>query len=61
MLTLRDAWEWDIAGGALIAAEAGAQITDRLGTPLLFNSERAKTSGVLTTNAALHAEVLGRL
>ncbi len=61
MLTLRDAWEWDIAGGALIAAEAGAQITDRLGAPLLFNSKRAKTSGVLTTNAALHAEVLDRL
>jgi myo-inositol-1(or 4)-monophosphatase len=61
MLTLRDAWEWDIAGGALIAAEAGAQITDRLGAPLLFNSKRAKTTGVLTTNAALHAEVLGRL
>ena len=61
MLTLRDAWEWDIAGGALIAAEAGAQITDRLGAPLMFNSERAKTIGVLTSNATLHTEVLARL
>ena len=28
---LRDAWEWDIAAGSLIAERAGAKVTDRHG------------------------------
>ena len=38
MITFRDAWEWDIAAGALIAQEAGAKVTDRDGSALVFNS-----------------------
>ncbi|MGR3511385.1 MAG: 3'(2'),5'-bisphosphate nucleotidase CysQ [Paracoccaceae bacterium] len=54
MLTLRPAWEWDIAAGALIAAEAGAQVTDRHGQPLSFNSPARQTAGVIAAGPALH-------
>ena len=40
MLTFRRAFEWDIAAGALIAAEAGARVTDGHGAELRFNSAR---------------------
>jgi len=61
MLTLGDAWEWDIAAGALIAAEAGAEVTDRHGAPLTFNAAGARAPGVLTAAPALHAALLSRL
>ena len=54
MLTLRPAWEWDIAAGALIASEAGAQVTDRHGQPLSFNSPERRTEGVIAAGPALH-------
>jgi myo-inositol-1(or 4)-monophosphatase len=57
MLTLRNAWEWDIAAGCLIAAEAGATVTDRRGAPLVFNSPRAQTAGTLVAGAPLHARL----
>jgi myo-inositol-1(or 4)-monophosphatase len=61
MLTLRDAWEWDIAAGALIAERAGAVVTDRLGAPLAFNSPDAQAQGVLALPPGPHAEALARL
>jgi myo-inositol-1(or 4)-monophosphatase len=61
MLTLRDAWEWDIAAGSLIAERAGAVVTDRLGQVLRFNSPTALAEGVLALPPKLHADVLARL
>jgi myo-inositol-1(or 4)-monophosphatase len=61
MLTLRDAWEWDIAAGSLIAERAGAVVTDRLGKALRFNSAGAMAEGVLALPPTLHAEALARL
>ncbi len=61
MMTLRPSWEWDIAGGSLIAAEAGATLTDWLGKALVFNDPRAKTDGVLAAGPPLHRELLSRL
>lgn len=61
MVTLRDCWEWDIAAGALICAEAGATITDRTGQPLRFNNPIPKTPGVMAGSKAVHADFLGRL
>ena len=61
MLTLRPAWEWDIAAGALILSEAGACVTDRRGGPLRFNNTHPQTDGVLAANPALHAALLDRL
>ena len=61
MLTLRDAWEWDIAAGALIAARAGATVTDRHNQPLVFNTPNAKRPGVLAAAPCLHAALIQRL
>ena len=61
MLTLRDAWEWDIAAGSLIAERAGAVVTDQKGEALRFNSPRAMAEGVLALPPKLHAEALARL
>lgn len=54
MLTLRPAWEWDIAAGALIATEAGAVVTDRHGQPLSFNSPARQTAGVIAGSGGVH-------
>jgi len=61
MLTLRPAWEWDIAAGALIAAEAGAQVTDRDGKAMTFNNASRQTAGVITGGRTVHAALLDRL
>lgn len=61
MLTLRDAWEWDIAAGALIAMRAGATVTDRHNHPLQFNTAQAKRPGVLAAAPGLHAALMSRL
>jgi myo-inositol-1(or 4)-monophosphatase len=61
MLTLRDAWEWDIAAGSLIAQRAGAVVTDRHGKALRFNTAEAKAEGVLALPPGPHAETLHRL
>lgn len=55
MLTFRPTWHWDIAAGSLIAAEAGARVTDRAGAPLIFNTADPRSPGVITASASLHA------
>lgn len=61
MLTLRDAWEWDIAAGALIAERAGARVTDRHGAALVFNAARPQAPGVIAAAPGLHADLMARL
>lgn len=58
MISTRDAWEWDIAAGSLIAARAGAVVSDRNGGPLRFNSEAAKTAGIFVAPPGVHPEIL---
>ncbi|MEM0921938.1 MAG: 3'(2'),5'-bisphosphate nucleotidase CysQ [Pseudomonadota bacterium] len=58
MATMRDAFEWDVAAGALIAAEAGAIITDRDGHPLAFNNPDPKVPGVIVAPPPLHAALM---
>jgi myo-inositol-1(or 4)-monophosphatase len=60
-LTLRPAWEWDIAAGSLIAERAGAVVSDRHGGALRFNTATARADGVLALPAPLHAEALRKL
>ncbi|WP_151720249.1 3'(2'),5'-bisphosphate nucleotidase CysQ [Gemmobacter serpentinus] len=55
MLTLRPAWEWDIAAGALIAARAGAVVTDRQGHALQFNNPHPQSDGVIAAPLGLHS------
>ncbi len=61
MITLRPSWEWDIAAGALIAAEAGATVTDPAGAALQFNNPHPQVPGVLVGGAELHAGLAARL
>lgn len=61
MLTLRPAWEWDVAAGALIAERAGARISDGSGRGVRFNAAPPLTAGLVAAAPALHAEILGRL
>ena len=61
MITLRDAWEWDIAAGALIVTEAGGRISDRSGHALRFNNAYPKTPGVIAAGDPLHADLISRL
>lgn len=58
MISTRDAWEWDIAAGSLIAAQAGAAVSDKHGMALRFNSPGAKTPGIFTAPVAVHREIL---
>ena len=61
MITLRPSWEWDIAAGALIAAEAGAVVTDQTGQPLRFNNAHPTVPGVLLGGAMVHHALASRL
>ncbi|SET06499.1 inositol monophosphatase family protein [Oceanicella actignis] len=61
MITLRDAWEWDVAAGELIAAEAGAVVTDARGAPTRYNGPRARLPGMIAAAPALHPQIMARL
>ncbi|MCA0274985.1 MAG: 3'(2'),5'-bisphosphate nucleotidase CysQ [Proteobacteria bacterium] len=54
MLTLRPAWEWDIAAGALIAGRAGCAVSDGRGAALVLNAPDPRATGVVVANPALH-------
>ncbi len=58
VVTLKEAWEWDIAAGVLIAREAGAKVTDRNGRLPLLNSSGAKADGVFAAEPALHRALI---
>jgi myo-inositol-1(or 4)-monophosphatase len=61
MVTLRDAWEWDIAAGALICQRAGAMVTDRAGAQIRFNAARPQAAGVVVAAPGLHGALMGGL
>lgn len=61
MLSLRQAWEWDIAAGALIAARAGATVSNRRGEAVTFNAEVPRSNGLLAAAPGLHAHLIARL
>lgn len=61
MLTLRPSWEWDIAAGALIVAEAGGTITNQRGAPLVFNAPDPRLDGIVAGGAALQPALIDAL
>ena len=61
MLSFRQGWEWDIAAGALIAARAGATVSDRHGQPLTFNNPTPRADGLIAAAPGLHTALLARL
>jgi myo-inositol-1(or 4)-monophosphatase len=58
---LTSKWEWDVAAGALLVAEAGGTVTDALGNKLKFNSWEAKVHGYIASSPKLHQILLDRL
>jgi len=61
LITLAPCWEWDVAAGALIAAEAGAAVTTAGGGAPAFNSAQARLPGLIAAPPALHAQLMARL
>jgi myo-inositol-1(or 4)-monophosphatase len=59
--TLRWGYEWDVAAAALIAREAGAQVSDAFGEPLAFNKRDPRAFGLLVSAPAIHAAAVDRL
>lgn len=58
MVTFRRSFEWDIAAGALIAAEAGAVVTDGTGEAMRFNSADGMQAGVVAAPKGLHRQIM---
>ena len=61
MITLRMAWEWDIAAGALIVSEAGGRVSTRRGGALRFNNPHPQLDGVVAGTPAVVGDLLDRL
>jgi myo-inositol-1(or 4)-monophosphatase len=61
MVTLRDAWEWDVAAGTLIVTEAGGHATTRGGAALRYNNPHPQVPGVIAGSPAVHAALRDRL
>lgn len=59
--TLRWGHEWDVGAAALIAAEAGATVSDAFGDPLAFNTHGAEAFGLLVSTPGIHAAAVERL
>ena len=59
--TLRWGNEWDIAAAVLVAAEAGAAVSDAVGRPLAFNKPDPRAFGVLVAAPGIHAAAVARL
>lgn len=50
--------EWDICAGALLIEEAGGQVTDSEGRPIIFNRRETLLRGVVASNGFLHQQIL---
>ncbi|WP_295313469.1 3'(2'),5'-bisphosphate nucleotidase CysQ [Roseobacter sp.] len=61
MLTFRPTWEWDIAAGAIIVAEAGGVCSDKSGAALRFNNERPLLNGVVAAGRDMHPGLITAL
>ena len=59
--TLRWGNEWDVAAANLIAAEAGAIVSDALGDPIRYNKASPKDFGLIVCAPGIHGAVVERL
>ena len=53
-------WDWDVAAGTVIAAEAGAVVTDHRGLPYRFNQPDPRQTGLLCAAPGVHAQLVAR-
>jgi myo-inositol-1(or 4)-monophosphatase len=61
VVALRWGNEWDVAAAALIASEAGAQVTNAYGAQLRFNETRPEAFGLVAASKGIHADAVSRL
>ncbi|HEU0222339.1 MAG TPA: 3'(2'),5'-bisphosphate nucleotidase CysQ [Paracoccaceae bacterium] len=61
LITLRPTWEWDVAAGALIAAEAGAEVRTAEGAAPRYNGPRPALPGLIVAPPGLHRQIMARL
>lgn len=61
MFTLRPTWEWDVAAGALIVAEAGGTVRTRDHIAPRFNNPAPQLNGLVAGPAALTNALIARL
>ncbi|MFN4296370.1 MAG: 3'(2'),5'-bisphosphate nucleotidase CysQ [Brevundimonas sp.] len=59
-MALTPKWDWDVAAGALIAAEAGATVSDHHGRPWLFNRPDPRQPSLICAAPALHPLIIRR-
>ncbi len=60
-LSVRPAWEWDIAAGNLIARRAGCLASDLSGRPMRFNTASALNDGLIVARQGLHDAMLAAM
>jgi myo-inositol-1(or 4)-monophosphatase len=60
-LALTPKADWDVAPGALIAAEAGAVATDHLGEPFVFARAEPRQRALVCAAPDLHPKLMVRL
>jgi myo-inositol-1(or 4)-monophosphatase len=58
MLTFRDTWEWDIAAGAILIAEAGGTVSDAEGGRIVFNARDPMARGIVAASGPLHRSLM---
>ena len=61
MLTLRPAWEWDVAAGDLICHEAGLCVTTRDMQATRYNNPTPRLNGMIAAHPQLHAAIAAHL
>ncbi|WP_413872969.1 3'(2'),5'-bisphosphate nucleotidase CysQ [Albidovulum sp.] len=61
MLSLRPTWEWDIAAGDLIARQAGARVTDRMGHAITYNAAEPRAQGIIAAPESLWQTICAAL
>lgn len=61
MLTLRPTWEWDVAAGSLLIAQAGGVVTGRHNEEPVFNNAMPQLSGMVAAGPAVHKELIRAL
>lgn len=59
-MALTPKWDWDVAAGALIAAEAGATVSDHHGRPWRFNRPDPRQASLVCAAPALHPLIIRR-
>jgi myo-inositol-1(or 4)-monophosphatase len=59
-IALTPKYDWDVCAGALIAAEAGAMVSDHHGRPWLFNRPDPRQASLVCAAPALHPLILRR-